>query len=397
MTRTEEIAALSDAHLMRTYKRAGAAFVRGEGARLWDAEGAEYVDFLAGIATANLGHAHPGVAKAIAEQAATLVHTSNLYLIAPQAELARKLCERSFGSKVFFCNSGAEANEAALKLARKVAAGRGRGYGVVATRNSFHGRTMLTLSATGQEKIHAGFYPLVEGFRHVAFGDAAMLEAAIDDTIGAVMLEPIQGEGGVVVPPDGYLRRVRELCDAHGLLLVYDEVQTGMGRTGTLFAYEQTGAAPDVMTLAKALGNGAPIGAMVASEDAAAYFQPGDHGSTFGGNFLVTAAANAVMDAMTAPGFLERVRETGAYFEARLREIAARFPWTRGVRGRGMMWALVLGRDPAPVQQRLFQKRLLAATAGGEALRFLPPLVIAREEIDRGMAILAEALEEAEA
>lgn len=393
MSANDAIVAAGEACLIRNYNRAPVAFVRGEGSRLWDADGEEYLDFLSGIAVTNLGHAHPAVTRAIADQAGRLLHTSNLYYIPPQVRAAELLCRHSFGDKVFFCNSGAEANEAALKLARKTSAARGRGFEVITAQGSFHGRTLFTLSATGQEKIHAGFYPLVDGFHYVPFGDAAALAAAVTERVGAVMLEPIQGESGVVVPPEGYLKRVREICDRHDLVLILDEVQTGMGRTGTLFAYEWAGAAPDLMTLAKGLGNGAAIGALVATDAMAEGFSPGDHGSTFGGNHLVTAAAEAVLATMTAPGFLEGVRETADYFESRLAEIVEAFPEVQGQRGRGMMRALVLDRDAAPVARATLAKRVLTL-ASGKALRLLPPLIVGRDEIDRGVAAVREALAE---
>ncbi|MCA9772459.1 MAG: aspartate aminotransferase family protein [Myxococcales bacterium] len=378
---------------MHNYNRAPVAFVRGEGARLWDAEGAEYLDFLSGIAVTNLGHAHPAVTRAITEQAGRILHTSNLYYIAPQVRVARLLCEHSFGDKVFFCNSGAEANEAALKLARKVSAARGRGFEVISARGGFHGRTLFTLSATGQEKIHAGFYPLVDGFHYVPFGDADALEAAVTARVGAVLLEPIQGESGVIVPPEGYLKRVREICDRHELVLIFDEVQTGMGRTGTLWAYEASGAAPDLMTLAKGLGNGTAIGALVATEAAAEGFTPGDHGSTFGGNHLASAAAEAVLRTMTAPGFLESVRERAEHLARRLDALIGEAPGVVGVRGRGMMRALVLDRDAAPVAKAAMARRLLTV-ASGKALRLLPPLIIDVEQIDRGVELIRESIVE---
>src|SRR6266568_1297266 len=300
--------AKADKYIMKTYGRYPLVPVRGEGCRLWDADGREYLDFLAGIAVNNLGHCHPRVVEALQQQAAELIHCSNLYQIPRQIELAELLCENSFADKAFFCNSGAEANEAAIKLACKYSRdtfGPER-YGIITATDSFHGRTMATVSATGQEKVQRFFDPLLHGFSHVPFNDIAALEAAVTPTTCAVMLEPIQGEGGVNMPSPGYFEAVREICDRHGLLLIFDEVQVGMGRTGKLFAYEHFGVTPDIMTLAKALAGGAPIGCMLAREELAPAFSPGTHGSTFGGNPLVCAAAVAALKAIEEEGLLNR-------------------------------------------------------------------------------------------
>ncbi|MBF8254352.1 MAG: argD, partial [Deltaproteobacteria bacterium] len=283
-----EIAKLTDKYVANTYARYPIALVRGKGARVWDADGKEYLDFVGGIAVNALGHGHPAVTRAIRQQAARLLHVSNLYHIAPQSELARELCRRSFAERVFFCNSGAEANEAAIKLTRRYGAEwLGGKYEILSTYNSFHGRTLATLTATGQEKVRAGYDPLPAGFRQAPYGDLKAMEAAIDEEkTAAILVEPIQGEGGVVVPDKSYLQGLRELCDQKGLLLIFDEVQVGMGRTGKLFAYEHFGVEPDIMTLAKALGGGLPLGAMLAKEKVARSFVPGTHASTFGGNPL---------------------------------------------------------------------------------------------------------------
>jgi acetylornithine aminotransferase len=390
---TEEIIATSDRHLMPTYARAKVAFVRGEGARLWDADGREYVDFFSALAVANLGHAPRPVVDAIAAQSARLLHVSNLHYCEPQARLAELLCTHSFADRVFFCNSGAEANEAAIKLARRWGHSLGgQRTEIVSALGSFHGRTLATLTATGQEKVRVGYQPLPAGFRYVPYDDVAALDAALTDTTAALMLEPVQGEGGVVMPSPDYLAAARRLCDERGVLLVFDEVQTGMGRTGTLFAYEQTGIEPDLMTLAKALASGVPIGALLARDDVAAVFGPGTHGSTFGGNALATAAGVATVETITAEGFLPRVRALGEHCLGRLQAIAARCPAIVSVRGHGLMLAVVL-RDPgAPVVDACLARGLVINCTAERVLRILPPLIIRESEIDGGLAILEEVL-----
>ena len=310
-------------HIFGTYARFPVAFVRGAGCRLWDDTGKEYLDFLAGIAVCGLGHCHPEVTRAISEAAGKLIHVSNLFYTYPQVELAAQLTRLSFADKVFFSNSGAEANEAAIKLARKYSRdnfGPGR-FHIISMKDSFHGRTMATLSATGQSKVHQGFEPLVEGFAFVDFNSISAVEAAITDKTCAVMVEPVQGEGGLNFPSAGYLRDLKRLCKDKGLLLIFDEIQTGMGRTGSLFAYENEDVSPDIMTLAKALANGLPMGAMLASDEVARAFTPGSHASTFGGGPLVASAALATVRIISEPAFLAKVRETGAYFVSRLEEI----------------------------------------------------------------------------
>ena len=295
--KNRDVAKLTDKYVAQTYARYPIALVRGKGARVWDADGKEYLDFLAGIAVNSLGHCHPAVVRAIQQQSRKLLHVSNLYHILPQSELARELCRHSFADRVFFCNSGAEANEAAIKLARRYGAAHlGGKYEILSAHNSFHGRTLATLTATGQEKVRAGYDPLPEGFRQIPFNDLRAAEEAIDTqkTVG-ILVEPIQGEGGINVPDEDYLQGLRELCDRRGLLLIFDEVQTGMGRTGKLFGYEHFGVTPDIMTLAKALGGGLPLGAMLAREEVAQSFVPGSHASTFGGNPLVCSVGLAVM------------------------------------------------------------------------------------------------------
>ncbi|MEW6594485.1 MAG: aspartate aminotransferase family protein [Thermodesulfobacteriota bacterium] len=382
---------------MQTYGRYPSVMVEGKGCRLKDADGREYLDFLSGIAVCSLGHCYPPITEAICRQAAMLVHVSNLYYTVPQTELAELLVSHSFADRVFFCNSGAEANEAAIKLARKASpAGK---YEIISLEGSFHGRTLATVAATGQKKFHEGFEPLPTGFRHAPFGDLAAIEAMITPATCAILCEPLQGEGGVRPLDKEYLQGIRSLCDRHGLLLLFDEVQVGMARTGTLFAYEQFGVVPDILTLAKALGNGLPIGAMLATEKVAAAFTPGTHASTFGGNPVACAAAVVAVQTMLAEGFLPGVAAKGKYLAARLDGVAKRYPQlaTRA-RGLGLIQGLLLtdqGKEVGPqIVQRLFQQGLLANFAGNTALRFLPPLIVTEAEIDEAMTILASVLAE---
>lgn len=369
-----------------TYSRFPAAMVRGEGCRLWDADGKEYLDFLAGIAVCSLGHCHPAVTKAVQEQAAKLVHVSNLFHTEPQIELAELLTESSFADRVFMANSGAEANEAAIKLAR-IHSGEGR-YEVISLSGSFHGRTLATVAATGQPKFHKGFEPLPSGFVHAGFGDPREIEKLISDETCAILCEPLQGESGVRPLAGEYLQAIRSLCDKNGLLLIFDEVQTGIGRTGSLFAYQQLGVTPDIMTLAKALGNGLPIGAMLTREEIANSLTVGTHASTFGGNPVAAAAGVAVMKTMLADGFFESLQERSTYFIERLEDVAAKFPkLATGVRGRGMLLGLVLTdkgiKHGMEIVQQLFERGVLINFAGMQVLRFIPPLIVSREEIDQ--------------
>ena len=395
MTTAAQWIARGEEHIARTYGRYPLVAVKGEGCRLWDADGNSYLDFLAGVAVNNLGHCHPKVVAALQQQAATLLHCSNYYHIPSQIELAELLCAHSFGDRVFFCNSGAEANEAALKLARKYSAQRNGGtrFEVITALASFHGRTIGTISATGQDKVKDGFAPMLAGFRYVPFGDAAALEAAVTPNTGAVLLEPVQGEGGVNVPPAGYLRQVRDICDRHDLLLIYDEVQVGCGRTGHLFAYQHDEVAPDIMTLAKALAGGPPIGAMVATEAVAAAFGPGSHGSTFGGNPLVTAAAVAALRVLVEDGVLEHCRAVGDYLRDRLEEMRQRYSFIKEVRGRGLILGMEMTIPGAEIVNEALRQGLLINCTVGNVLRFLPPLIVTREEIDEALTILDGILE----
>ncbi len=388
----QSIIDLNTKYLCTTYARFPVAFVRGQGCRLWDADGKVYLDFFASLAVMNLGQCHPAVVKAVYDQVSTLTHVSNLHHTIPQARLAELLCANSFADKVFFGNSGAEANEAAIKLARKYGGDKRDGrYEIITTLGSFHGRTMAAISATGQEKVRQGFAPHLEGFRYVPFDDLAATEAAISERTIAIMVEPIQGEGGVNTPSPGYLKGLRELCDRHGLLLILDEVQTGMGRTGKLFAYEHEGITPDIMTLAKALGGGIPIGAMLARGAIAESFNLGSHGSTFGGNAVACASGIAVVTTLLG-GVLENCRAMGEYFTQRLLALKEKFPCITNVRGRGLIIGAELDRDGAAIVDACLQEGLLINCTVGKVLRFIPPLIVTKAEIDEGFAILEKVL-----
>jgi len=391
-----EIIKKADAFIVATYKRLPVVLTRGDGCTLWDESGRAYLDFVAGIAVCNLGHAHPAVTRAVAEQAARLVHVSNLFYTEPQADVAALLVENSFADRVFFCNSGAEANEAAIKLARKYFYEKGDSdrYRIIAMDKSFHGRTMATLSATGQEKIRKGFDPVLGGFDFVPFNDITGLKAKLDHRTAAVLLEPIQGEGGVRCPSAGYLEAVRALCDETGTLLIFDEIQTGMGRTGRLFAYEHFGIEPDIMTLAKALANGLPMGAMLARERMAEAFGPGSHATTFGGTPLVTAASRAVLRLMLENDIPETCRKTGTYFFDRLLRLKERHPIIEEVRGLGLLLGLKLAVDAEPVVLACLERGFLINWVQGDILRFVPPLIVTTQEIDRLIDCLEDVLTE---
>ncbi|HEX6175448.1 MAG TPA: aspartate aminotransferase family protein [Candidatus Binatia bacterium] len=388
-----EIAALTDKYVARTYARIPIALVRGKGTRVWDADGKEYLDFLAGIAVNNLGHCHPAILRAIREQSKKLLHVSNLYHILPQSELARELCHHSFAERVFFCNSGAEANEAAIKLVRRYGLEKlGGRYEILSTHNSFHGRTLATLTATGQEKIRAGYDPLPSGFRQVPYNDLAAIEEAIDEKkTAAVLVEPIQAEGGVNVPDEAYMRGLRELCDQRSILLIFDEVQTGMGRTGRLFGYEHFAIKPDIMTLAKALGGGLPLGAMLAREEIATSFGPGSHASTFGGNPVACSAGLVVMQTLLS-GALENCLQMGSYFVRGLEALQKRFSFIREVRGKGLMIGMELEIEGSKIADSCMHEGLLLNCTAYKVLRFVPPLTIRKNEIDRGLDILEKVL-----
>ena len=384
----------SDNYLMHTYNRFPVAIRKGRGMKVWGTDGKEYLDFLGGVAVNCLGHCHPKVVVAIQKQAQRLIHISNYFHIESQTKLAKILVDNSFADKVFFCNSGAEANEAAIKLSRryfKESLGQNK-FEFITAINSFHGRTIATLSATGQEKFKKGFDPLVPGFKHVEFNDIDAIEKAITKNTCAVMLEPIQGESGVKIPDPDYMREVRKLCDRHGILLVLDEVQTGMGRTGKLFAYEHYGITPDIMTLAKGLGGGVPIGAMLATDKIAAAFEPGTHGSTFGGNPLACSAALATIDVLLEGDFvLDQCRRMGKYFKNRLEEMKKEFPSViADVRGMGLLVGMELTRDGAPMVKACMEKGALINCTAGNILRFMPPLIITEKDIDHLIDILEQ-------
>src|SRR5215210_8748396 len=367
-----------DTHLATTYARYPVEFVRGEGVRLWDAEGNEYLDFLCGISVSSVGHCHPAVVNAITEQAAKLIHVGNLFYTEPMARLADRLAESSLGGRVFFTNSGAEAVEAALKVARKAK----RGGEIVVAHRAFHGRTFGALSATPQEAKQAPFAPLVPGFVAVE-PTAEAIARAVHDGTAAVLIEPVQGESGVWPLPDDLLRAAREACDAHGAALLYDEIQCGLGRCGTMWAFQQSGVVPDAMTTAKALGGGLPIGALITGERLSAVLQPGDHGSTFAGGPVVAAAAHAALDVLEDPALHARVRDLGERIVARLEEL----PGAVNVRGRGLMVAFDLERGDAPaiVRRALLEQRLVCNATGPETIRLLPPLIIGEAEADEAV------------
>jgi len=385
----------TDAHIFQTYGRFPIAFTRGEGAYLWDDNGRRYLDFLSGIAVCNLGHCHPAVITAVTAQMEQLVHVSNFFYTEPQAELARQLTEHCFADRVFFCNSGAEANEAALKLARRYgnADSAGQRSEIITMQASFHGRTFATLAATAQAKVQEGFAPLMPGFVHVPFDDFDALRNAVNERTCAVLLEPIQGEGGVNVPSPDYLRLVRELCDREGLLLIFDEVQVGMGRTGCLFAHEHYGVTPDIMTLAKALGGGLPLGAMVATQAVADHLGPGSHASTFGGNPVATAAGCAVMHELLSGGVLENCRTMGRYLEQKFDALKNRHADTVvSVRGKGLILGMELNRSGRQVVDRCLEAGLILNCTAECIIRLLPPLIITREQVDECCGILDDVL-----
>ncbi|MCL1916983.1 MAG: aspartate aminotransferase family protein [Peptococcaceae bacterium] len=375
---------------MNTYSQPPIVVTKGRGTWVWDCTGRAYLDFVTGAAVTSLGHSHPRVVKAMEEQLQNIVHTSNLFWNEKQIALGRKLVDHSFADKVFFCNSGAEANEGAFKLARKFAKihyGESK-YQIVSLKNSFHGRTYAALSATGQTKYHKNFDPLLPGFSYVEINKAEALRSAVGPETAAVILEPIQGEGGVHTVNADFIKLARQLCDAFGALLIFDEIQCGLGRTGHLFAHHLGDVTPDIMTLAKALANGAPIGAMLATDRVASAFQPGDHASTFGGNPLVTAAGCAVLDVLTAPGFLEDVCVRASYLKNALQKIADAYFDGAHVRGSGFMLGFTVGDMGPDLVTRCREQGLLINCVGGSTLRFLPPLTVNREEIDEAVSIL---------
>ncbi|MBN2575109.1 MAG: acetylornithine transaminase [Deltaproteobacteria bacterium] len=398
MSASEPLIASGQKLLMNNYGRAPIVMARGEGCVLWDSDGQRYLDMTAGIAVCILGHGHPGLAQAIAQQAGRLHHTSNLYYIEAQIRLAEALAKRAFSGKMFFCNSGAEANEAALKLARRyqaVVRGKPNRVEFIAFEDSFHGRTMGALSVTGQGKYRQGFGPLVPDVRFIPFGDAEAARKAIGDRTCAVIAEPIQAEGGIILPPPGYLQELRRLCHEREALLILDEIQTGVGRTGTFYAFEKEAMVPDIVTLAKGLAGGVPIGAMLAGPEVERAFEPGSHASTFGGNPLASAAALYVQQAIDEQDLLGHCQDVGAHLGSALARLAERRrPKTRLARGRGLLQGLVFDGDATPVVGKARDRGLLLSVAGGQVVRFAPPLVVGRDEIDEAVAILDSVLAE---
>ncbi|HVX99332.1 MAG TPA: aspartate aminotransferase family protein [Pseudorhodoplanes sp.] len=381
-------------HLLPTYARVDLAFERGEGAWLTATNGERYLDFTSGVAVNALGHAHPKLIEAIVAQAQKVSHVSNLFRIPEGERLAERLCQLSFADTVFFGNSGAEANECAIKMARKYqsASGRPERYRIITFESAFHGRTLATLAATGQKKYLDGFGPVVDGFDQLAAGDIDAVKKAVTDKTAAIMIEPIQAEGGVRVIDPQFLKALRDICDQNGLLLIFDEVQTGMGRTGELFAYQRTGVTPDIMTLAKAIGGGFPFGACLATAEAAKGMTAGTHGSTFGGNPLAMAAGNAVLDIMTAPGFLEQVRKTALLLKQRLAELKDRYPGIiLELRGEGLLIGLRVGVPNTDMVNELREEHLLVAGAGDNVVRLLPPLIIGDKEVTEAIGMIERA------
>ncbi len=390
-------------YIMQTYARLPVVFVRGQGSRLWDEDGAEYIDFVSGLGVCSLGHAHAAVVEAVRNQVGVLIHTSNLYYTKPQIELAEKLIDLSFEGRCFFANSGAEANEAAIKLARKHAKLKAYGaahsqaeapYEIITAENSFHGRTLATLAATGQREKQKPFEPMPAGFKQVPFNDVDALRSAIDEKTCAVMLEPIQGEGGVHVATRQYLQKARELCDENGLLLILDEVQTGMGRTGKMFAYQHYGIEPDMITLAKSLGGGLPIGALIARSSVADSFEKGDHGTTFGGSPLVCSAAMATLNVLENDGLVGKGAVMGKYLIDGLKDLKTKSSVVKEIRGMGLMVGVALrGNFAGEISLQCLKRGIVVNKVVPDTLRFLPPLTITREEIDELLRVLGEVIE----
>jgi acetylornithine/N-succinyldiaminopimelate aminotransferase len=381
-------------HLLPTYARVDLAFERGEGAWLIATSGERYLDFTSGVAVNALGHAHPHLVEAITKQANRVWHVSNLYRIPESERVAERLCAASFADVVFFCNSGAEAMECAIKMARKYqsASGRPERYRMITFEGAFHGRTLATLAAGGQKKYLDGFGPVVDGFDQVPFADLEATKRAVGPQTAAILIEPIMGEGGVRVVPNEFLRALRRLCDEHGLLLVFDEVQTGIGRTGELFAYQRCGVTPDIMALAKALGGGFPLGACLATSEAAKGMTTGTHGSTFGGNPLAMAAASALLDVVLADGFLERVRRVSLVLKQKLAEIKDRYPTIIAeLRGEGLLVGLRAAVPSAELVDELRAEKMITAAAGDNVVRFLPPLIVSEEEVAEAVRRLERA------
>src|SRR3954470_1767724 len=391
----EAIIERAKAHLLQNYRTQPVVIDRGLGTRVWDSDGKSYLDLLGGIATCAMGHCHPEVVKALKAQADKLWHISNVFYSQPQIDLAELLAAASGLERAFFCNSGAEANEALIKLARKVQKDRGAPdrFEIICFDNSFHGRTLATVTATGQTKYQKGFEPLPPGFLHVPFGELDAVKAAVSSRTAAVLVEPIQGEGGVRPAPEGFLRALRAVCDEHGLLLLVDEIQTGMGRTGKLFAFQHEDVRPDAISMAKALGNGIPIGAMLCSEAAGKSLTAGTHGSTFGGNLLAVEAAKATFKLIADPKMLQAVVEKGEYFLGQARKLVDKHPQhLAAVRGRGLLAGVEVKGDAGKIVARCRELGLLVNLAGEKTVRFAPPFIVTREELDEGLRIFERAV-----
>lgn len=394
MSVKDQVFSQDQEHYLAVFQRYPIVLSHGKGAYLYDTEGKQYLDFLAGIAVNVVGHGHEGLVQAISDQAGKLIHCSNLYYTEVQAEVAQKLAEKSGLDRVFLANSGAEANEGAIKLARKYGKKFNENkYEIITAEHSFHGRTYATLTATGQPKYHKGFEPMLPGFSYVPYNDIAALEKAVSERTCAIMLEPIQGEGGVHVPDQAYLQKARELCDKYGALLIFDEIQTGMGRTGKLFAYQALGVEPDVVTLAKGLGGGVPIGAFLTKNQVAEAFQPGDHGSTFGGNPLACAAAKAVLKALDEEHLIENAEQQGEFFKAGLTKLKEKYPQLiQDVRGMGLILGAELTRPGREIVEDCLKEGIIINCTAGNVLRFVPPLIVTKEQIQEVLNKLDQVL-----
>jgi len=383
---------LCNTYVLNTYTRTPVVFVKGKGSYLWDEEGKRYLDFFPGWAVSGLGHCHKRVVNAVSRQLKEIIHVSNNYYSKPQSQLAERLSKNSFGGRVFFCNSGAEANEAAIKLARAYGSEEGR-YKIITMDKSFHGRTLATLTATGQDKVKKGFAPLPEGFEHVPFNDISALKEAIDDITVAVMIEPIQGEGGINIADNDYMKELRTLCNAKDILLIFDEVQSGMGRSGKLFAYQHYGILPDAMTLAKSLGGGFPIGAMVVADKFVDCLKPGMHASTFGGSPIVCAAANAVLDAIEKDRLLENANKMGDYLLKQLNRLKRRYPKIiNNIKHKALMIGIELNIEGKDIVDRCFKRGLLINCTQVNILRIMPSIAVKRSEINKAVKILSEVI-----
>jgi len=389
---TKELHELDKTYYLPTFKRYPLAFKKGSGSRLWDMEGKEYIDALAGIAVNNVGHAHPKVADAIGKQAHELIHISNFYLSEPQVMLTKKLAELSGLQRVFLGNSGAEAAEGAIKIARKYASKNGRGGTIIAMKNAFHGRTLATVAATGKEAMMNGFAPIPAGFLHAPFNDLEAIKEMVTEEVAGIMLEPIQGEGGINLVDPSFLKALKAYCDEQNLVLIFDEIQSGMGRTGKMFAFEHFGVIPDVMTLAKALGGGMPIGAVLASEKVGSAIDWGDHGTTFGGNPLACAAALATIEAMEEEGMLKQATEKGAWLKAEVERVRSEYPEIKEIRGYGLMIGIELTIESKPVVTTMMEHGVLANATAGNVIRLVPPLNIPMEDLKTVFEVMLKSI-----